>query len=250
MEDKDKQEVTKPRKNLTEIFNKPPVEPRITEPDPNYDSSVVPSTSPEVETQEELFRAAAVRCAIMEEQLASLLNKIAQNDPRIMRQPIEGVFIEGEGNQLSVSSYIEDIKIQEGHNVSVQFHDGIANHAKYLGINTNRELHLGLHTDEASRKLYEALSKSDPIIRRDVYTLYYFTEDGEYKKSLGIPPQMKSKMDKSRRPLLPVPDFPGEDHSIFHQVYESEMLAGDFEIAGKALQMLIDRLTPLVENKE
>ncbi len=249
MEDKDKQEATKPqKKSLTEIFNKPPVEPRIIEPDPNYDSSVVPSTSPEVETQEELFRAAAVRCAKMEEQLASLVQKVASNKPGSISQPLKGVLIESYGNHLSVSSNIEDIKIQESDTVGIKFNDGIANHAKRLGINTNRELLLWLHTDEASRKLYEDLSKTDPIIANNAYTLYYFTEDGEYKKSSSIPSRMKKMMDKSRRPLFS--KIPEEGDSKAMEVYESEMTAGDFEIAGQALQMLINRLTPLVENKE
>mgnify|MGYP001575823452 CR=1 FL=1 len=61
-----------PKRGLKDIFNKPPVEPRITGPDPDY----VPGSTPKPITPEEaqgaMFREAAKKLAQEEEDIVGL----------------------------------------------------------------------------------------------------------------------------------------------------------------------------------
>jgi len=60
-------------------------------------------------------------------------------------------------------------------------------------------------------------------------------QDGEYKKASTMHLKGLSRTDPNRKVL-------GTNGTYI--TYESEMTPGDFEIAGQALQMLINRLKP------
>lgn len=186
--------------------------------------------------QETLFRAAAIKCAQMEEELAQLMkNKLNGKDYVKIEKD---VYLNKLMKATTLASYIENIKGVEGGQLngiaSISFLDGLANDAEKLGIKTNRELMVGLHADEKTCKQFNEFAKKDPTIASNASTMYYFTQDGEYKKSSRIP--VGVTVDSSRPTLYP--------KGGIVNVYESEMTAGDFEIAGQALQMLINRLKP------
>ena len=109
-------------------------------------------------------------------------------------------------------------------------------YAEKLGINTNRFIGLtDTHSDEQTREQYIRFLELNEWASFTTKTRYYFTQDGEYKKASTMHLKGLSRTDPNRKVL-------GTNGTYI--TYESEMTPGDFEIAGQALQMLINRLKP------
>lgn len=107
-----------------------------------------------------------------------------------------------------------------------------------VGVETEYRLTVGMHTDEKTREQFleeEKRQGGKPRGQND--TLYFFDKDGNYGKVSIIPHYFKD----SRKTLM-------SGHSAKPVV--SEMTAGDFELAGAALQTLINCFTPPAETAE
>jgi len=91
------------------------------------------------------------------------------------------------------------------------------------------QLYIGLHTDEDTRKLAEQLSNSSNSFNFfSLGTQYYFGSDGTYLKRVYVPLNGSENRNRSQA-----------------DAWETRrMTAGDFELAGVALQMLKARLSP------
>lgn len=216
----------KPDPNRPFFGDRMPARP-LADPDPNYDPDKPDSVAPT--SQETRFQAAAIKCAQMEEELEKLFTEFPQQETPF--SPQEGVWIYTQ-NPREISTWIENIQgVEGGKEVEIIFRFDETADAEALKINTTRDLEIELHTDEKTRQQFEEYAKKDPEIASYTSTHYYFTLDGEYKKSCFIPRAIPASHD--RNPL-----YPGTEVGI----YESEMAPGDFEIAAIALQTLISRL--------
>lgn len=185
-----------------------------------------------ISEQEQLFKAAAIKCAQMEEGLAILMDKANPND---LGGGVHLLKFENT-DATTLLSYVESFLGVEGGQLkgkaNIHFSDGIANFAKELKIPTNRELHIGgINTDIATRKEFEEYAKRDPMITSNTGTYYYFTSEGEYRKVCDIPEVIN--VDPTRKLMF---------HGATIKRYESQMHAEDFEIAGQALVMLKKRV--------
>ncbi len=212
----------------------------LAEPDPDF-SHNNPDIAP-LTDQETLFRAAAIKCAEMEEELNSLMEQTHEQEFKAKNEDAQIRFVKAyyPRRQLSsLTSWKENIGRSNQRSV-VQFNNGYTGSISYdgekLGINTKMELLVGLHTDEPTRKEFEEFEKIYPEgARYDASTIYFFNTQGEFRKLSLIPRGMS--VDPSRIPLYSR-SYSGS------KKYESEMTPGDFELAGQALQMLINRLKP------
>lgn len=218
-------------------------------PNPNKGWYTPPSESPQKlhegddephQTDQEIqFRTAAIKCAQMEDELVTLMQ---QNLNGARQAMLRGVQIHADDYTPSPSlqTIVEDIKgIEDGWYVGkvlLRFNGGFAKHAKDFGIETDKTLLLGLHTDEPTRGQFNEYAKEDPKMASYAETYYYFTPDGNYAKCSLIPSTVL--VTDGRQPLA------GYERATY---YKSEMTPGDFEIAGQALNILIKRLKPQEE---
>lgn len=196
--------------------------------------------------QEVLFRAAAIRCAQMEEELYQLIwdtpppkGGILIHDERFGKKTL-GVYIgrsEYSKGQVctKIASYIEDISSIRPNfpgRVRIAFEDNNGGRG-YPTIDTKRELTIDIHGDDPTQEAFTEAVRRNPE-QRPSTTHYYFNEAGDYKKVVNIPYGIE--VDPKRKPLI-------ENGRSF----ESEITLGDFEFAGRVLQMLINRLKPQEE---
>lgn len=217
-------------------FYKPPTEPprQLAEPDANYNPD-----KPEKESQGDRFRAAAILCAGLENDISNLLRK----NPHIPFIP--GTHISSIGSAIRFDSNIEsltpsEVDMQYNRNTSITFFDGLTSfhmkeEVKELGVRTDRALAVGFHTDMPTLKAYQEYLQQNP--NGDASTVYYFDEEGRYGK-ISIMPQ-GVKVDPDRQ------TFAGRNPRSSLEVvyYESEMTSEDFELAGLALASLKKRIT-------
>lgn len=109
--------------------------------------------------KEELFRAAAIKCAQMEEELSVLMAK-RLGDNRFASLKGE-VYLHRLSNLMELSSYEEPFQGIEGGQLDGKVHvdywdsgTDLADHARKLGINTPRKLVIGIHMDEPTQEVY------------------------------------------------------------------------------------------------
>lgn len=183
-------------------------------------------------SKEELFRLAAIKCAYMEEELVSHLIKspeiLDNSNLRIVNNDIMCLIessLENLGRKIGQPAKIAFRHLKKGNNgPTVLFLD-------FDSINT---LYISMHTDLPTMERYENLECINPQSVRFAVTNYYFTSEGVYGKLSDIPQSL----------IVPPPrrshTYPSS--SIENNLYTSEMTAEDFELAGHALQMLINRL--------
>jgi len=226
------------------IFDRPPAQSRITEPDPDYHATKGdPPNLGEPISQEEAFRFAAIKCAELQDEIAVILHSkpfpikgFHASSGFGSSAPREGLSINySPDGRIDVYSRIEHLKgVDAGQlegAIPIRFKDGVANFADKAGVETTRELEVRCHTDEDTRREYESFAKSNPIDASNAITYYYFNARGEYGKisdnPTGIPtPSNTTTFDKN-------------DH---HSLYKSRMTEGDFELAGQVLSMTKKRL--------
>jgi hypothetical protein len=211
----------------------------LAEPDENTDTASSPTPESDQET---LFRAAAIKCAEMEEELSRLMDQTSDKEFRLRKDmdgDMDGIhFFKFSSGSSSIYSTTENIKgVEGGHlkgNAYILYNNGIANFANDLQIHTDKELRIsGINTDSSTREDFELYSKKDPRLASNASTIYYFTPNGDFKKVCEIPVGIVS--DPPRKLMF---------NNATIKRYESEMTPGDFELAGQALQMLINRLKP------
>ncbi|MEK7559355.1 MAG: hypothetical protein AAB521_03545 [Patescibacteria group bacterium] len=121
----------------------------------------------EPETQEERFRLAAIKLAMMEDEIAELMEKVPDN----AFYGTENVFFfRLSENVIKFTSRVEDVVGVDGQPASVNFIDGISEYSSKLGIITDRELFIGVHADESSRGAFEVYAKKNPSLANNAAT--------------------------------------------------------------------------------
>lgn len=215
---------------------------RLGSSDQNSLAEPPPETSEDIASIEnDPMKMAARKCAQMEEELAELLqSKINPNpDDIITTVPtgIQGLLIKGgsEGT-LSIESLRESVGVPDKLTpirffVYPHTNEIDTTEAKRLGIETNKKLIIEMHSDEPTREAYEESVKERWSFAS---TTYYFTSKGDMGKVSRIPVDVS--VDPNRPILIPSNKFGSAN------VYESEMTPHDFEIAGQAITMLIDKV--------
>lgn len=239
----DKTKSSSPKESFAETFErlrakrKPKETPRNFFEETDAEQSTEQTPLPQ---QEMLFRAAAIKCAQIEEEIVRLL-KLQDFNQLGTR---EDLYIDNfpSGN-IMIKSYLEDIYGVGGKPAAVEFLDGIAEDKEQLGITTDRSLEIGIYTDELTREAFEEYARKNPKMAENASTIYYFTQDGEYRKISCMPTGVSA--DPNRKPLRGDPD-----PKAVVDYYLSEMTPGDFEIAGQALIMLKKRIDPSGISKE
>ena len=106
-------------------------------------------------------------------------------------------------------------------------------HGDYFPFAKLISLSLGTYSDPETQAEFEKYKASHPGFGSDTYTQYFF-HNGEYLKSVKVPSEWA---------------IPG-NHKLLHEgkfgerynIYEVPMTPGDFEIAGRALVMIKNRL--------
>lgn len=188
----------------------------------------------EPETQEERFRLAAIKLALMEDEISERIKDLPHGEINNM----EDFFIlRFDPEFIKLISYMEDMKSLSGRPAGIKFIDGLVEHVEF-GLNTDKSLEIGLHTDEPTYERYMELIKRNPE-NEYARTIYYFTREGDFKKVSYMSTDLA--VDPSRKPLR-------STATTAH--YESDMTEHDFEIAGQALVMLKKRLEPLAVEGE
>lgn len=205
------------------------------------DTSETPSEIKDIkepETQEERFRLAAIKLAMMEDEVISTAERLDWSEdsifPKLARNRGDNFHVSRlpEGGVI-INSYIEGFKDLEGKNVGISFsvdpiHTG---KAKEVKVDTNKMLWIGILADKAAEELYKEMIQKE-LTESYVGTRYYFSHNGEYGKTIYIAPSVQIP---ERKKLSELNDM---------VIYTSEMTPGDFEIAGQALVMLKKRLDP------
>lgn len=211
---------------------KPPTEPQkpLSEPDPDYDPDRLDQTH--ATDQETLFRAAAIKCAQIEDELGKLVIdatfKYLDRPPRMVQ-----LFKFPSGNFDLYSTCEDIIGVVGGQlqgKVAVRYANIVEDYGKKSGTNPRYTLEIGLHTDKDTQKVYAEFAQKDPIIASNAKSYYYFDAEGNYRKISDIPNE------------IPVPNRSVIIGNRHMGKYESEMTAGDFELAAQALAMLIKRV--------
>lgn len=209
------------------------------------DSGAVSGQSQNVENDP--FRSAAVRLAGLAEEIVDLLERtpITQEVKNAARksfkeEPIPGINLwKSPDFFIQISVQCEEIKDEIGgeekfRTVTINQFSDIPNIAKRLGVNTSTELFIRLHTDESTYDQYRAMAQLGDRTAELVGTLYLFDKKGNYRKVACIPKKFEDKRED-------ISDYPTLGSFSFVYV-RSEMTPGDFEIAGKALVILKEKL--------
>lgn len=238
----DPSEPPQPKDNMWDVFNRMKASKKpLDEGDLNY----VPGQETPPPTDEERMKAAAIKCAEMEDEIVNLLFSfdIPKGNPmKVTTKLSEKVFIwtGPENNQRAIKSLAESILLPNGKPAEVLFNEGLTfeepvdqDKAEELGITTGRTLSIGLCSDEQVRDAYNAFMETYPAFER-TDTNYYFTKDGKYLKVVQLDKEVP--LDPKRKLLYP----PDHDNEVY--IFESPMTQHDFEVAGQALTMLKNRL--------
>lgn len=225
---------------------KPPTEPSrvLNEGDDEPQVSDAPHTLTEDETKEQLFRAASIKCAQMEDELVDAVkNRGSAKVGGIFGDSVVSLIEFGDEKFLLYSSAEKLIGVEGGQlggRVPIEFIENITeSYVRKIGMDTSHTLSIGLHTDEETRDEYARLAKQDPRNASNAYTRYYFNSNGDYGKISDIPNSII--ISSERQPLFRNDSF-GR--------YESKMTFGDVEIAGRVLKMLKNRVLGITDEAE
>ena len=192
-----------PKRNLKDIFDKPPVEPKITEPEPDSSSST--TSKPESETaQEELFREAARKLAAEEEEIVRLGLEYARLHPK----PLDPKYFNVTGDKIS-SFIIADagyigMSQKFKHSRVILAHTTLPskfNLGRRVDINIDTDTHLAIHPDPRGEG-------------KEIVTFYLFDDEGDHTKA----------------------------NFLYGQTALSEMTPEDFEFAGSVLDGIEQKL--------
>lgn len=203
----------------------------------NVESSSIIEPLDEI-PREEHFRLAAKRLALMEEEISQIL--IKGEDAGLTHVSHMG------NNEFQTSSVDENIYQPNGQKAYIGLNIGFSQdgHLFQLPESTN-ELRISLLSESGLKEQCENYFKENASNTDDespFNTKYLFTLEGDYKKTIDIPHDFP--MSDERKPLE-VDEFDeGED------IYESEMTEDDFELAGRALLMLKNRLLGISDEAE
>jgi hypothetical protein len=238
----------KPR-NMFELFDKTrPEKPRVLNEgdDDHVDNNQQDLT--DEEKKEQLFRSAAIKCAQMEDDLSQIMDQTTDEEFKERNNVYHAFFYKRGGGEYNnrkysaIVSYDEKIYDHREKSVAVEYREGLVEDANLIGIDTDRALKITLHTDEKTREAYEEFAKKDPDLAGNVSTFYYFTKEGEYGKVSRIPKDVPVDLGRVR--------LYSDRRDVVVSIYESEMTAGDFEIAGRALKMLKNRMLGITDEAE
>ncbi len=208
-------------------------------PPPRIVGSEEPAASRQLTQQEELAKYSAQKLASMANEIKDIIEAGG-----IKSDSKDNFFVEisessYDTGRISVNSYLtEDIKKPDGKNAYISFTyspNAKTDYGKKLGTRGNFELVVGVHSDEQSQEAYNEYAKREPILAGNAYTRYYFDEDGNFAKALGLPVNMPDS-----RPLLHRGLIPG----VMIKSVEGEMTPSDFELAGKALSVILGKIRP------
>ena len=220
MPDRENREVQKPPqespyRSLKHIFDKPPVEPRITEPDPDGSPATSGPKTPE-ESQEVLFREAAKKLAAEEEKVIKLGFEYARIQPKPLDIRDFDV-VPGNNNTALVikarGPFINDSSSKESSvNLEKGSHPWRQYLLKHFGVRVETDTNIAIFS-----------SRYDPAMDATIgcITLYCFDSEGNYAKTGNYPRPILSK--ETKRGLL-------------------EMTPEDFEIAGAILSGMKQKL--------
>lgn len=208
----------------------------LAEPDSISDNSlldIVPTSD-----EETLFRAAAIKCAQMEENLSGLLQEQPYHlrvtkDPYYLDAPSsQGVIVRRKGSDYFIISQAEELSTQ---NPYIRFGYSRKGYGlKNIGIDSHCDFFIQMHTDRSTMDAVEEARKKNPDSSREG-TRYYFDKHGAHRKEIYVRNNVDVKLDPFHKLV---------QKDEYTNTYETEMTAGDFELAGQALQMLINRLKP------
>lgn len=247
-------------RNLFDIKREPHVPRPLSEPDPNFVSGAKHETTPKTD-QETLFRAAAIKCAEMEQTLFSYVENQPLKDSYSGKKSFmqNGVittqFPTGDWATSTSAPFMGPI-----------FDDYSTIELKRLGevyselgtlakVKTPFALTIEAHMDQDTRKYFEEFkSNSHAFINNKFKTMYFFNDEGDFAKLSFVPNTFETPSE-----ILKV--FPHLTDEVAKQhmnagkplpidggkVYKSKVTEDDFEIAGQALQILINKLKPQVE---
>ena len=98
-----------PERSLKDIFDKPPVQSKITEPDPDYVPGSAPKPITPEEAQKAMFRETAKKLAAEEEEILAIARKV--NNTKARSRLPSGFHIQplGGGLSMSISSWAEKV---------------------------------------------------------------------------------------------------------------------------------------------
>lgn len=211
-------------------------------------------------TDEERMKMAAIKCAVMEDEIEELLRKTAGNKTRLdsdtftiaqeddalsLTTSDEGFWMSGKDMK---TGYFSGEPISPVAPITLTVRSEIPFHGLDLG---RRGLNIqGFVSDGLTQNAYNKLAQRSHFVQIFTGTSYFFDKDGSYKKIVQLP---KEIVDPSRQQNEAPKDYlsihkksvknpENIDLSINFGSYESEMTEHDFEIAGQALVMLRDRL--------
>lgn len=230
-----------PKRNLGDIFGGPPVPPRkFTEPDPDYHpdpDSTTKQITPE-QAREILFRESAKRLAREEKEIHDLAKEVGE-----MSEPTPYFYV-GVGSDGSYVAYdAPDILREEFHSDSIRYIslDYQARKAhRYkppLGLTCKGKLSIEAFTDGEMRGKFLEFVQATSGQMIHPTTNYYFNENGDYGKVQGVDSRFQE----------------GEtlyNNGKYQRFIKSEMRPEDFELAGRALEILKQRLTTTLETPQ
>lgn len=104
-------------------------------------------------------------------------------------------------------------------------------------INSTNRLDINLHTDKETLEEVERLIESHPLVQNDVGTSYFFDQEGNYGKMVYLLWQVKDQREDI-----------GPPHGT--RAVRGQMGSWDFEIAGAVLNMLKQKIQPLLPPSE
>jgi hypothetical protein len=240
MSDSDSPDFPRKPSDLSGIFKPKPPPKEIPSHWLKDDTPDSPAQTPQAD-QEQLFRTAAIELAKEEEEILGLMEEVPfdestekiknawiSSDTYILRNDLNGFF--------SIVSSEEKITGPDKDPRLLTFGDSVRKDARELGIDTNRSIRIyGHHSDEPTMEAFKYYEKTSPRRAKGASTEYYFTSEGEYKKVSWIPKNVDIDPTRHR---LNRRDIRSWEASAF----ESQMTAGDFELAGVVLATLKNRL--------
>lgn len=237
----------KPDLNKPLFGDRMPARP-FAEPDPSYDASqgfLPPKKGVDtIANQETRFSAAAIECVKLQDKVIEIIRNNYPNDVKGGKIDSGLLSFNRDEGTILVQLHGEAMQRITGGSAIVEL--DISNNPLYRDIAeklNSPSLLPGIGVFSIIDD--ELLEKQKRYIEKHHHdshgtTQYFFSKNGGYYKVCHMPIDADAIEGRKRV----------SSHPSYANVYESEMTADDFEIAGQALQMLINRLKPVVKPAE
>lgn len=178
------------KKTLKDIFGGPPVESKITEPDPNYDPDAdlkAKQRTPE-KAQEAMFRETAKKLAAEEAEIVELAYDAAPKVHDIVVSGGTSFFCDAdrEKQEVGISSFVENVKdpnntLRKMVSIGIRkSYNPVSRHIEKL--NSDIDLRIEMHTDRSTQEEYRKLLDKDSKVVNVTRTYYFFDGGGELRE--------------------------------------------------------------------